>query len=62
MIPNEQQGCFKKLDEHYVLKLTHCQANGNSEAADKADVFVVHFPAFRLYLSEVDTPLGGWRS
>lgn len=60
-ISSEQQGCFKKPGR-CILKLTDCRAEGDAEAADKVDAFVVNFPAFKLYLSEFDTPLCGWRS
>lgn len=59
MILIKQQGCFKKPEGCYTLKLTDCGAKGDAEAADKAEVFVVNFPAFRLYLSEFDTPSVG---
>lgn len=61
MILSEQQGCFKP-ERRCILKLTDYRAEGDAEAADKVDAFVVNFPAFKLYLSEFDTPLCGWRS
>lgn len=58
MVSNEQEGCFKKPHP----KTYWLSGWGVAEAADKAAVCVVNLPAFRLYVSEPDTPLRGWRS